>query len=112
MADCSTQAAGTCLFNLRANQPALTDLEYSCTLYDNNCSPISDTEDVCNPGTALDSTLPYTVDVKSRSNTGNAIAANIAYGAGTYSRDNSGFTTDDCSNGLDGCSDLYLQFPY
>ncbi|KAI0472967.1 hypothetical protein GGR56DRAFT_677011 [Xylariaceae sp. FL0804] len=108
-ADCQTQSSG-CVFRMSESEGTLADAEFQCGLYDSACNPISDFPD-CEPGLTLDSTLPYTVDVTQRGGAGSSLYVDFNYGAGSYNQDSDGASTDDCSSGLTGCSEVNIPFP-
>jgi hypothetical protein len=110
LAGCVRQAQGTCSFNINALQPVLADIEYDCIIYDHNCNAISNTYRDCQGGTAMYSQLAYTLDITARGGDGGSLYANFNYAAGAYSK-NSPHQVQDCSSGLSGCTNLYIQFP-
>jgi hypothetical protein len=116
---CLPQASGTCSFRLMAFI-ADTTPSYSCGLHDHTGQALGLPASVCAAGLAIDSPLPWTVDVIAGNFGGktnlpppqmagpDGLWADFQYAGGEYGTAVSPYQTSDCGN---MCQQVCIQFP-
>lgn len=92
-----------------ATQGPLDDAFFAVDIYSHTFDRIGEATEV-DPSQAIDSQLPYTVDVITRGSAGSDTDATFKYAGGVYGRDKTSFATGDCSSGLDACSWMRSAF--
>ncbi|KAH6607343.1 hypothetical protein Trco_003656 [Trichoderma cornu-damae] len=108
---CVGQGAGSCQFVMEGVIGPLTDLVYYVKLYDHACNLIGSADGI-DVGTAVDSRLPYTVDITSRGGVGTTTYATMNYAGHSYGKGITSYVQGDCSsNALIGCGFMRSAFP-
>ncbi|KAK9243081.1 hypothetical protein V1506DRAFT_545562 [Lipomyces tetrasporus] len=110
--NCIGQGPGSCQFTLVGFQnPNPTGLwQYAAALYDHECNVIGYMPQV-SVGTAIDSQLPYTVDITSINDPIWGYGAQFNYAGGGYGQDLTGSFTWDCTADNVGCNGFRAAFP-
>ncbi|KAK9349985.1 hypothetical protein V1505DRAFT_420507 [Lipomyces doorenjongii] len=95
--NCIGQGAGSCQFTMIMELSGVVDPSFAVALYDHECNVIGFTENVY-VGTAIDSQLPYTVDVTTI--TEEPYGATFNYAGGSFGTGFTTWATWTCSDGV------------
>ncbi|KAK9317848.1 hypothetical protein V1522DRAFT_409058 [Lipomyces starkeyi] len=95
--NCIGQGAGSCQFTMIIQLSGVVDPSFAAALYDHECNVIGYMSDVY-VGTAIDSQLPYTVDITTIQQV--PYGATFNYAGGSFGTGITTWTTWTCSDGI------------